>query len=288
MTDELDETTAVFIPEQQDKIDFHGHIITTVTLKDGQGYVSLNSLAATFGLSRPALVRRVNRNSYYEPYVCRIRISTAGGPQVQVCLNANAVPLFLSGTSLEAISDPDSRALMESFIGECHAVLAEHFGVSERGEINVLRQTVAKLVAERDVEDGAEAEGVDLEPRAKSDYVDQRIAEMRSEYEEKVDEIRKAFSDLRKQVRVVSTAARERITPEQAHQINATVRALGYLMQQRGHDKPYPGIYADIFRMAGVGVTERICQADFEMVMEFLEKRITLIQNAPEMGGAGE
>jgi hypothetical protein len=42
--------TIVYEPEVQDEIPFRGRLMVAAKLADGQGYVSLNSVAAAFGI----------------------------------------------------------------------------------------------------------------------------------------------------------------------------------------------------------------------------------------------
>ncbi|HMN14098.1 MAG TPA: phage antirepressor N-terminal domain-containing protein, partial [Bellilinea sp.] len=183
--DVLDNT--IYEPEAQDEIPFRGRQLIAAKLADGQGYVSLNSVAAAFGITRQALFARLNRkNDWFSPYIARIRLQTAGGPQAMVCMNAVALPLFLAGTSLESVKDPEARSVLAAFLTEARDVLAEHFGITERGEMDFMRVTMARLVAERQAEDRG------LEGRAKQSYVDEQIAQVRREHEEKIEQIRKA------------------------------------------------------------------------------------------------
>lgn len=272
----------VYEPEVQDEIPFHGRQLVAAKLADGQGYVSLNSVAVAFGVTRQALFARLNRkNDWYSPYIARIRLLTAGGPQVMVCMNAVALPLFLAGTSLESVKDPEARSLLAAFLSEARDVLAEHFGITERGEMDFMQATMARLVAEREAEDQG------LMGRAKQSYVDEQITQMRQEHEQKIEQIRKAYSDLRSQIRAASPSP-ERLTPEQAGQVSNTVRALGYLLQERGVNNPYPRVYASIWRMAGVGTTERIPQTKFEEIMNWMEKQIQILTSAPRLSSGQE
>jgi hypothetical protein len=272
----------LYEPETQDEIPFRGRQLIAAKLADGQGYVSLNSVAAAFGITRQALFARLNRkNDWFSPYIAHIRLQTAGGPQAMVCMNAVALPLFLAGTSLESVKDPEARSVLAAFLTEARDVLAEHFGITERGEMNFMRVTMARLVAERQAEDRG------MEGRAKQSYVDEQITQVRQEHEEKIEQIRRAYSDLRTQVRA-ATPTPERLTPEQIGQVSNTVRALGYLLQERGVNNPYPRVYATIWRMSGVGTTERIPQKKFEEIMNWMEKQIQILTSAPRLSSEQE
>lgn len=267
MTEELvDNTAPVFEPEHERELAFRGKKIATSDLKDGKGYVSVRSLCEAFGLDPRGQRQRLQRQqSYFAPYTATVRMATAGGPQPTLCLMASAVPLFLTGVELERVQDPEAVEYLRAFLDEAHTVLAEHFGISERGEMLFMREEMARLIAEQEA----------FEDRRKK--VEEELAEIRKAYEEKVQQIREAFASLREDIRRIQQVAgpKVRITPEQRGQIRETVATLGQLLiEEKGIAKPYPGIYMDITRMTGVAKVEDIQQEDFERVVEFLNRQI--------------
>ena len=252
----------VFKPKSERTLPFRGKLIATADLADGKGYVSLRSLCDAFGLDPRAQRKRLARQQgYFAPYTATLLLSTPGGAQPALCLMASAVPLFLTGVELERVLDPEARDLLTAFLDEAHTVLAEHFGISERGELNFLRESVARMVAGQEAFEEQLAKKVEAE-----------LAELRKSHEEKVDQIRGAFGDLRKQVTRIEAVAgpKVRLTPEQLGQLRQAVAALGTLMQEQGIAKPYPAIYMDITRLSGVSRSEDIRQEDFQMVVDFL------------------
>lgn len=262
----MPDETASFYPERQRKILFRGKEIVTADLRDGQGYVSVRSLCEAFGLDQRAQRKRLQRQQgYFQPYTTTIVLDTAGGPQPVLCLMASAVPLFLTGVELERIENPETRQLLVAFLDEAHTVLAEHFGISERGEMQFLRQSIARMVAEQEVYEEALSKKVEAE-----------LAEIRQAHEEKVQQIREAFAGLRQQVSRLEQVAgpKVRLTPEQLGQLRQLVATLGTLMQENGVPKPYPGIYMDITRLTGVSRSEDIRQEDFAGVVAFLERQV--------------
>jgi len=104
---------------------------------------------------------------------------------------------------------------------------------------------------------------------------------LREEQARKVNEIRHAFGELRGQIRRISDM--DRLTPEQVVQVNSTVHTLGCFMQERGITNPYSKIYSTVWRMAGVGTTERIPQVEFTTIMEWLERQIQILLSAPKL-----
>lgn len=262
----MPEIAPVFHPERERQLEFHGQQISTADLKDGKGYVSVRSLCAAFGLDTGAQRKRLLRQQgYFQSYTATILMTTPGGPQPTLCLMASAVPLFLTGVELERVENGEARQLLLAFLDEAHTVLAEHFGISERGEIQFLRQSISRMVAEQE----NFTENL-------SKKVDAELAEIRRSQEEKVQQIRDAFGSLRQQVSRIESVAgpKARLTPEQMGQLRQLVASLGTLLQEKGVPKPFPGIYMDVTRLTGVSRSEDIRQEDFPKVVEMLEKQI--------------
>lgn len=268
----MTDNPTVFPPIRERKLLFRGKQISTADLKDGKGYVSVRSLCDAFGINPGAQRKRLMRQQgYFEPFTASILMTTAGGAQPTLCLMASAVPLFLTGVELERVDDEQSRELLKAFLDEAHTVLAEHFGISERGELQFLRDSIARMVAEQETfEDNL------------SKKVEAELAELHRSHEDKVQQIREAFGNLRQQVTRLEAIAgpKARLTPEQLGQLRELVATLGTLLQESGVAKPYPGIYMDVTRLTGVSRSEDIRQEDFHTVVEFLEGQIrTLTRN---------
>ncbi len=262
----MTEDAPVFHPVRERKLLFRQREIATADLKDGRGYVSVRSLCEAFGLDQRAQRKRLLRQQgYFEPYTASIYITTPGGPQPSLCLMASAVPIFLTGVELERLQDEEPRALLKAFLDEAHTVLAEHFGISERSELRFMHESIARMVAQQE----AFEEGMQKK-------VEAELAEIRRAQEEKVQQIRQAFSNLRQQVNTLESVAgpKTRLNPEQLGQLRQQVATLGTLMQEKGVTKPYPGIYMDITRLTGVSRSEDIRQEDFAAVVDFLDRQI--------------
>ncbi len=268
MTDEL----PVFRPQRQRVLQFRGKELVTADLRDGRGYISLRSLCEAFGLDpRPQRKRLARRQGYFAPYTATILLSTPGGPQPTLCLEATSITFFLAGVDIARIADEDARETMRIFQEEAHIVLAEHFGISERGEMQANARALARMVVQQ------EEFEENLEKK-----VDAELAEIRRAHEEKLNQIRAAFSALRDQVTRLEAVSgpRARLNPEQLGQLRETVATLGALLQEQGVAKPYPGIYMDITRLTGVSRSEDIRQEDFPEVIEFLDRQVRALAKA--------
>jgi hypothetical protein len=256
---------------------FRGKEIATADLKDGKGYVSVRSLCSAFGLDQRAQRKRLMRQqNYFETFTTTIVMTTPGGPQPTMCLMSMAVPMFLSGLELERVQDAEAREVLQAFMDEAMTVLAEHFGISERGELQFLRESVARMVAGQEMYEEQIAKKVEAE-----------LVEMRRAHDEKVQQIREAFADLRQQVTRLESLAgpKARLTPEQLGQLRQVTATLGALLQERGVAKPYPGIYMDITRLTGVSRSEDIRQEDFPDVIAFLENQVSALTKGKKVIG---
>lgn len=275
MTDEL----PVFRPERQRKVDFRGKELVIADLRDGKGYATVRSLCDAFGLDPRAQRKRLMRQQgYFAPYTASILVETPGGPQPALCLEVTTLPVFLSGVDLSRLQDEEARAVLSAFLREVHIVLAEYFGLSERGEMEAAQRAIGRMVAQQEEFEDMLSKKVEAE-----------LAEIRRAHEDKVTQIRAAFSALREQVTRLEAASgpRARLTPEQLGQLRETVATLGELLQEKGVPKPYPGIYMDITRLTGVSRSEDIRQEDFPTVIEFLNKQVmALAKSQPPKGVA--
>ena len=266
----MTEDFAVIIPEEEGILE-HGELrFHTAEALNGMGYVSLNSICDMFGLNRDAQRRRIGRqDSYYRPYTALMELTTEGGKQTVFCVRADAVPIFLTGVSLERLKDSEGKERLRAFLEEAHNVLAEHFDLSERGELDFHREALARAVALHEQMEGK----ID-------NAVDEALIRMREEHAAKVEEIREAFSALRRTVRNMEkyVGPGERLTPEQLGQLKQTVDRLAALMQEkRGIARPYQGIYVDIFNRAGVSRTEHIRQEYLPEILLYLDDQINAL-----------
>ncbi len=279
MSDEI--TIPVVTPDRQRDVLFRERALTALDATN-HTYVTISSVAKAFGLKSPSLTRRLNRKmGYFSQYAAKIKTVTAGGPQDLWCLDATALPLFLTGEDLSDCDSPADREILEVFLREVHIVLAEHFGISERSEMKVLTDTVAHLVHQQMAHDEGVTPKEARQAVSEADYV------LREEYDEKLNSIRVAFGDLRQYASraadIAGHLSEQRLTPEMIGTVQNSVQTLGGMLEELGAIKPYQGIYRAIFQLTNVGATERIRIRDFERVMSFLERRIEAINKAPHL-----
>lgn len=256
-------------PVSESELSFRGHKIKTVTLQNGQGFVVLRSLCDAFGLNYSGQRQRAQRTDIFQDHSALIYIATTGGRQAQPCLSAFAVPAFLLGVETARVASEEARALLDAFQEEGMIVLAEHFGLSERGEIQFLRESLARMVVQQDrfeaqLEDNKQA-------------VDKAVDGERLAREEKVNQIRDAFLGMREEIRTLkqTIGPQKRLTPEQIGSIREMVMILGQLQIQAGESKrPWPAIYSDITLAFGFSKVEDITQEIYPQVEKFLDGQV--------------
>lgn len=256
-------------PINVSSMNFRQKEILTAILKNDQGYVSLRSLCDALSIGYKGQSQRLFRSSHFRKQALYIRIPTKGGPQSMLCLAAVAVPLFMSGFRVEQVEDEEVKEYFEAFLNESQDVLAEHFGISEAGEMRYIRLAVAQLIAEHE----AMQNGVmDIQKK-----VEEGLREQKGYVEDKLTVIRDVFAGLRGDVRRVEqhVGPKARVTPEQKFEIKKRVDRLAELKRAKNPEtNPYPAIYSGINGLAGVSKYAEIRQDDYQMVVGFLEEEI--------------
>ncbi len=160
--------------------------------------------------------------------------------------------------------------MLEAFQEEGMIVLAEHFGLSERGEMRFLRESVVRMTLEQDAFEEMVVRNIEKE-----------LAADRQAREEKIQQIREAFLHLRDQIRVIEQVVgpRQRITPEQIGSLREMVMVLGELLIRAGESKrPWPAIYSDMTLQFGFSKVEDITQEAYPKVEQFLDRQVQAVR----------
>jgi beta-phosphoglucomutase-like phosphatase (HAD superfamily) len=272
MTQENDEpilaSQRALEPEQEGHLTFQGRTIRTATMANSQGYVVLRSLCEAFDLVYDGQRQRLYRSDLFRRYSALVSVQTpTRGRQAMLSLSAFAVPAFLMGVDTARVASEISRELLDTFQEEGMILLAEHFGLSERGEIRFLRESVTRMVIQQEAFEEQVVKNVEKE-----------LAADRAAREEKIQQIRDAFGKMREQIRGLekSSGPRVRITPEQLGQLRQTVMVLGEMMIMADENKkPWPAIYTGIAMQFGFSRSEDITQEVFPEVLQFLDRQVT-------------
>ncbi|MCB2160566.1 phage antirepressor N-terminal domain-containing protein [bacterium] len=273
-------------PKEESIITWQGKELQTVVLGDPIPYVSVSSFCKAFGIDAANQRRRLNRNSWFIDYVRLVNVTTAGGPQASLCLRVDALPTFMIGIGVEGISDPEDQALFRTFMDESSAVLAEHWGLGEMGELRFLREQIARMAAESD-SDPEER----LPANERLDRVEAMIAEMRADIESRLGTMRSIFTELREDYRAVSKMVSPkgkvaRIGDEGNEGLLADVKSRVDLLARLKtihfrEDRPYPSIWNYVnMSIAGVTTYRMIPVEKYQEVVDWLDGEIMAIEKA--------
>ncbi len=250
-------------------------LVTAEVTAQGQtkGYVSINSLCDAFGLDNRSQRRKVtDPNSIYRYFAANIHIDLgSGGPQATLCLDALALPFFLAQIQTGRVADQTNAEVLRRFQFECVGILADYFGTGEKGEVDYLQRSLFL----------ASSQQLEFERLLDERFVEAKEAWL-AEVDEKLEGARAAFVSIRSEVQRLGglVTPRERITPEEIGMVQEMVKQLGLLLEERGEHRPYPGIYADIFTLAGVSKTEFIAREKLSPVITFLDERIRAVRKS--------
>lgn len=256
-------------PEKESVVVFRGREIRTATMSSGQGFVSLRSLCDAFEINYRSQQRRVAQTELFKGNSAYIRLTSPGGSQPALCLYAFAVPAFLMGVDTARLASDEAREIITAFQQEGMIVLAEHFSLSERGELEFLRESLARMVIQQDRFEAQLTDSVK--------DVNQAVQSERQAREEKVQQIRDAFGQMRDELRVLKQVMgpQKRITPEQVGALREMVMVLGQFMIRAGEsNRPWPAIYSDITLQFGFSKVEDITQEAYPRVETFLDQQI--------------
>ncbi len=216
-------------PHSESEMTFQGRKIRTASMQNGQGFVALHSLCDAFGIDYSSQRKRLYRTAVFRDHAPLVYLSTAGGRQAQVCLSAFTVPAFLMGVETARVASDEAREMLEAFQEEGMIVLAEHFGLSERGEMRFLGESVVRMTLEQDAFEEMVVRNIEKELTAD-----------RQSREEKIQQI---------------GALRE------------MVMVLGELLIRAGESKrPWPAIYSDMTLQFGFSKVEDITQEAYPKV----------------------
>jgi len=265
--DQADAATALVVREQR-QIEVLGDQILAVQTVTGDIFIPFRLLCDLLGLSRPAQVRRIQRDDELRPDLQEIILTTPGGSQTIQALRVDVVPFWLAGVTVSKVKPELQdkirayrrwvvRKVYEAFLAE----LSEPPAVAG-GETSP-SATLAALIQVRDmgraITQMAEAQ-MALEQR-------QGVTEAR------LDQAAGVVGDIRR--RLLQVEARldphNIVTATEAATISAQVKALGLLLTERDPSKNhFGGIFSELYRRCGVTEYRSIRRDQYEEVLQFL------------------
>jgi antirepressor protein/GIY-YIG catalytic domain-containing protein len=120
----------VFIPAQQETINFLGRSLIAVRLTDGRIAAALRTMCDALQLDRPGQLRRIREDEILADQLVPVRVETDGGPQVMEMLTAWAIPTWLTGIQIKRVA-ADKREAILAFRREAADALYRHFSHSQ-------------------------------------------------------------------------------------------------------------------------------------------------------------
>jgi|SRR5690348_15414487 len=116
----------VFIPAQQETINFLGCSLIAVRLADGRIAAALHTMCDALQLDRPGQLRRIREDYVLADQLLPVRVETDGGLQVMKMLTTWAIPTWITGLQIER-TDTDKREAIRAFEREAADALYRHF-----------------------------------------------------------------------------------------------------------------------------------------------------------------
>ena len=116
----------VFIPAQQETINFLGRSLIAVRLADGRIAAALHTMCDALQLDRRGQLRRICRDDVLADQLLPVRVETDGGPQVMKMLTIWAIPTWITGLQIER-TDTGKHEAIRAFEREAADVLYRHF-----------------------------------------------------------------------------------------------------------------------------------------------------------------
>jgi hypothetical protein len=272
-------------PKAESVIAWQGKEIATVELEDPIPYISIPSFCRAFGIDVANQRRRLNRNSWYADYLRFVNVTTAGGPQASLCLRVDALPTFMLGVGLDNVPAEEDKALFKTFMDTSSDVLAEYWGLAESGELRFLREQVARMLLEHEVDESGVGE------RSRLDRVEAMVEEMHNDIEERLETMRKIFSELREDYRAVTSVVKPtgdepRIGDPGNEEMLAEVKSRVDLLARLKtvhfrEERPYPHIWNYVnMSIGGVTTYRKIPIRKYQEVVAWLEAEILAIEKA--------
>jgi hypothetical protein len=256
-------------------------------LEDPIPFVSVPSFCREFGIDIANQRKRLNRKkSWFEDSLRLVNVTTAGGKQPSLCLRVDALPTFMLGVGLENINNEADRALFKAFMDESSDILAEYWGLAEVGELRFLREQMARMIMEFDVDPDEE---MPLNDRL--DRVELMVEEMHNDIEARLETMRGLFSSLREEYRAITRV----VKPERGEarlgdkgnegmlaDVKSRVDLLANLKTVHfREDRPYPSIWNYVnMSIGGVTTYRDIPISKYQEVIEWLDNEIMAIQKA--------
>jgi hypothetical protein len=278
--DRASDAGAALIAVEQREVSLVGadDAIIAVRVQDGEIYVPLRSVCARLGIEAQAQTRRIRRDEVLAEGLRAVQVETRGGLQPLLCLELEAVPLWLAGIEpsrvredlrerLKAYKRWVRRRVYEAFMAETGAwptsdsLTAAETGASPLDQIEAFGLALATFARQQ--------RAFEQRYAADQEVVQAHLAQL----DTRLDRAAAAFAQLLREVQVRLDGA-EVITDAQATDIKAAVQAIAHELQRRGTPgNPYQGIWNELFRRFRVPNYARVKIGQYPAVLRGLDEQ---------------
>jgi hypothetical protein len=293
------------IPLDQAEVDFHGDVVVAVETTvngDAAVYVPLRPICDNLGLDWSAQRRRTMRDAVLGEEVATVAVTATDGKVRDMI----ALPLdFLAGWLFQINASRVKEEVRDRLIRyqrECHTILSAYFKTKARGRMDISSLADVKLL-------GAALIELSTTQEMLQDQVDAHtgiLAEAERILVELLHGVDKAHARLNKAGEVVSGVSRrvgrieqiidpsEPLTPAMKGKVKSLVDEAAFLLGRTpgyahtGRRKPYPAIWSEVHRLAGVNSYDEMRQRHYEPIIGELEQWIERLRRWTEETGPDE
>lgn len=127
-------------------VDFHGASLVAVRGDTpAETLVAMKPVVEGMGLAWHGQFERINRHEVLSKGIREMRIPSAGGEQVMVCLPLSRLSFWLATLQPNKIPNPETRSKVIKYQEECADVLFAHFFSKAADSIGVGAETVRRI-----------------------------------------------------------------------------------------------------------------------------------------------
>jgi hypothetical protein len=275
MEEQMPEQRALSVRDQRN-IEILGDQILAVRTMDGVIYLPLRALCDTLGLSRPAQVRRIQRDEELREDFREIQVETAGGVQTIQALRVEVVPFWLAGVTISKVKpelQEKLRAYRRWVVRKVYEAFMLEIGLDTQGnratdDVELHVAPSATLIALEQVREMGRA----MMQLAESQM---ELERRQSMSESRLERAAIVVADIQRRLTTVERRIDPKnvVTEEQAAVISSRVKALAMLLTSQDPSKNhFGGIFGELYRRCRVSDYKSIRQDQFDDVIQFLDE----------------
>jgi hypothetical protein len=290
-----DESTAVAIidPVEQRTIvlaQAGGEELLAARIETSEIYLPLRPLCTSLGINWSTQLRKIKLDEVLFESTRQLRIQTPGGPQVQTCMDVEAIPMWLAGIEPSRVR-ADLRDRLMSYKRWVRKVVYEAFAretgiaapLGATQAVTPLTQDMAALAHIAQMADAIAT--MARQQMAFEAHVDTRfsalevgIIEQRAEVMSRLDQAAVVVGGLLRRMNTVEglVTSGQTISDTQAAEISALVKAIAGELTERDRSagqkgrNHYQAIFAELYRRFRVPSYHNVPLARFKEVIQWL------------------